>query len=36
MGVDATGETGSGCGTGPDSLVLAAAYRLAKIPGVSL
>ena len=35
-GVDATGETGPGCGTGPDSLVLAAAHRLAEIPGVSL
>jgi transposase len=35
-GVDAAGETGPGRGTGPDSLVLAAAYRLAEIPGVSL
>ena len=35
-GVDATGETGPGRGTGPDSQVLAAAYRLAEIPGVSL
>ena len=35
-GVDATGETGPGCGTGPDSLVLAAAYRLAEIPGISV
>jgi transposase len=35
-GVDATGETGPGRGTGPDSQVLAAAYRLAEIPGVSV
>jgi transposase len=35
-GVDATGETGPGCGTGPDSQVLAAAYRLAEIPGISV
>jgi transposase len=35
-GVDATGETGPGCGTGPGSLVLAAAYRLAEIPGISV
>jgi transposase len=35
-GVDATGETGPGCGTGPDSQVLAAAHRLAEIPGISL
>ena len=35
-GVDAAGETGPGCGTGPDSLVLAAAYRLAEIPGISV
>ena len=35
-GVDAGGETGPGCGTGPDSPVLAAAYRLAEIPGVSV
>ncbi len=35
-GVDATGETGPGCGTGPDSLVLAAAHRLAEIPGISV
>jgi hypothetical protein len=35
-GVDAAGETGPGCGTGPDSPVLAAAYRLAEIPGVSV
>jgi len=31
-GVDAAGETGPGCGTGPDSPVLAAAYRLARDP----
>jgi transposase len=35
-GVDATGETGPGRGTGPDSLVLAAAHRLAEIPGISV
>ena len=35
-GLDATGETGPGCGTGPDSPVLAAAYRLAEIPGISV
>ena len=35
-GVDAGGETGPGCGTGPDSPVLAAACRLAEIPGVSV
>jgi transposase len=35
-GVDATGETGPGCGTSPDSPVLAAAYRLAEIPGISV
>ena len=35
-GVDAAGETGPGCGTGPDSQVLAAAYRLAGIPGISV
>ena len=35
-GVDATGETGPGCGTGLDSRVLAAAYRLAEIPGISV
>ena len=34
--MDATGETGPGCGTSPDSQVLAAAHRLAEIPGVSL
>ena len=35
-GVDADGETGPGRGTGPDSRVLAAVYRLAEIPGVSV
>ena len=35
-GVDAAGETGPGCGTSPDSQVLAAAYRLAEIPGISV
>jgi len=35
-GVDAAGPTGPGCGTGPDSPVLAAAYRLAEIPGISV
>jgi len=35
-GVDVTGETGPQAGTSPDSLVLAAAHRLAEIPGVSL
>ena len=35
-GVDAAGETGPGRGAGPDSLVLAAAYRLAEIPGISV
>ena len=35
-GVDAAGQTGPGCGTGPDSPVLAAAYRLAEIPGISV
>jgi transposase len=35
-GVDATGETGPGRGVGPDSLVLAAAHRLAEIPGISV
>jgi transposase len=35
-GVDAAGETGPGRGTGPDSPVLAAAYRLAEIPGISV
>ena len=35
-GVDATGDTGPRAGTSPDSPVLAAAYRLAEIPGISL
>jgi transposase len=35
-GVDACGETGPGCGTSPDSPVLAAAHRLAEVPGISL
>jgi transposase len=35
-GVDATGETGPGHGTTPDSLIMAAAHRLAEIPGVSV
>ena len=35
-GVDVAGETGPGCGTGPDAQVLAAAYRLAEIPGISV
>ena len=35
-GVDASGETGPGRGTSPDSQVLAAAHRLAEIPGISL
>ena len=35
-GVDAAGETGPGCGTTPDSPVLAAAHRLAEIPGISV
>src|SRR5690349_11963221 len=34
-GADATGETGPGAGRGPDAAVLAAADRLAEIPGVS-
>jgi len=34
--VDATGETGRGRGTSPDSQVLAAAHRLAEIPGITL
>jgi hypothetical protein len=33
VGVDATGETGPGCGTSPDSPVLAAAHRLAETRG---
>lgn len=35
-GVDTGGQTGPGCGTSPDSPVLAAAHRLAEIPGLSL
>jgi transposase len=35
-GVDADGETGPGCGTSPGSPVLAAAHRLAEIPGISV
>jgi transposase len=35
-GTDASGETGPGCGTGPGSPVLAAAHRLAEIPGISV
>jgi transposase len=35
-GMDASGETGPGCGTSPGSPVLAAAHRLAEIPGISL
>ena len=35
-GTDASGETGPGCGASPDSPVLAAAHRLAEIPGLSL
>ena len=35
-GVDADGETGPGCGASPGSPVLAAAHRLAEIPGLSL
>jgi transposase len=35
-GVDAAGETGPGCGTTPESPVLAAAHRLAEIPGISV
>jgi len=35
-GVDADGQTGPGCGTGPASPVLAAAHRLAEIPGISV
>ena len=35
-GVDATGETGPGCGTTAESPVLAAAHRLAEIPGISV
>ena len=35
-GVDATGETGPGCGLSPGAPVLAAAHRLAEIPGISV
>jgi len=35
-GVDATGDTGPQAGTSPDSPVLAAAHRLAEIPGISV
>jgi len=35
-GTDASGETGPGCGTSPGSPVLAAAHRLAEIPGISM
>jgi transposase len=35
QGVNADGSTGPGAGTGPDAAVLAAAARLAEIPGVS-
>ena len=35
-GVDADGESGPGRGPAPDSRVLAAVYRLAEIPGVSV
>jgi transposase len=35
-GVDPDGQTGPGCGTGPGSPVLAAAHRLAEIPGISV
>jgi transposase len=35
-GVDATGETGPRAGKTPDSPVLAAAWRLAEIPGIRL
>jgi transposase len=34
-GVDADGQAGPGCGTGPDAPVLAAVRRLAEIPGIS-
>ena len=36
QGIDAGGATGPGAGTGPGAAVLAAAHRLAEIPGVSL
>jgi transposase len=35
-GVDATGQSGPQAGTSPDAPVLAAAHRLAEIPGLSL
>ena len=35
-GIDAGGETGPGRGTSPGSPVLAAAHRLAEIPGISV
>jgi transposase len=35
-GVDADGQTGPQAGTGPGSPVLAAAHRLAEIPGISV
>ena len=35
-GVDATGDTGPDAGTSPDAPVLAAACRLAEIPGISV
>ena len=35
-GVDATGDTGPQAGTSPDSPILAAAHRLAEIPGISV
>jgi transposase len=35
-GVDASGEAGPQAGTSPDAPVLAAAHRLAEIPGISL
>jgi transposase len=35
-GVDAAGDTGPQAGTSPDSPVLAAAYRLAEVPGISV
>jgi transposase len=35
-GTDATGETGPGAGTSPGAPVLAAAHRLAEIPGISV
>lgn len=35
-GADPSGETGPRAGTGPDAPVLAAAHRLAEVPGISL